>query len=158
MPEDAESFLGIKSDTQMSNQAPKQLTNPSHDDAQKPLILTPPQNKSAFDMSRESAILGGASILLMAGSIILRLLFGSGRIGLTAYGERLYQFGFPGPLATALDFGNASEPMILAMFLGFIAFILGVIAVFRKGRKRLAKIGIVTGGLVVFVPILLPNL
>lgn len=89
---------------------------------------------------------------------MLRLLFGSNRIGLTGYGERLYQFGIPFPLATALDFGNASEIMILAMLLGFIAFILGVIAVFCKGRKRLAKIGIVTGGLVVFVPLLLPLL
>jgi vacuolar-type H+-ATPase subunit I/STV1 len=129
-----------------------------NDEKEKPPIVTPQQQESASGLSRASAALGGASFLLMAGSITLRLIFGSNRIGLTGYGERLYQFGFPFPLATALDFGNASELMILAMLLGFIAFILGVIAVFCKGRKRLAKIGILTGGLVVFVPLLLPIL
>jgi hypothetical protein len=94
----------------------------------------------------------------MGGSITLRLLFGSDRIGLTGYGERLFQCGFPMQLASALDFGNASGLMTLAMLLGLIALVLGVIAVFSKGNKRLAKIGIVTGGLVVIVPILLPLL
>jgi hypothetical protein len=129
-----------------------------NEEAQKPLIETPPQQEKNSRLSRASAALGCGSFFLMAGSIILRLLFGSGRIGLTPYGARLHQFGFPLPLATALDFGNASGLMVLAMFLGFIAFILGVIAFFCKGRRRLAKLGIVTGGLVVIVPLLLPLL
>jgi hypothetical protein len=129
-----------------------------NDEAKPPPIVPPPQQESDSSLARASARLGIVSILVMAGSIILRLLFGSGRIGLTGYGERLFQLGFPFQVATALDFGNASGLMTLAMLLGLIAFILGVIAAFCKGRKRLAKIGIITGGLVVFVPILLPLL
>jgi phosphoglycerol transferase MdoB-like AlkP superfamily enzyme len=34
--------------------------------------------------------------------------------------------------------------MMLSMFLGFIAFVLGVSELFCKGRERIAKIGIVT--------------
>jgi len=123
-----------------------------------PPIVAPLQQESNSGVSRASAWLGVASLLLMVGSITLRLLFGTNRIGLTGYGERLFQCGFPIQIANALDFGNASELMILAMFLGFIAFILGMVAVFCKGRKRLAKSGILTGGLVVFVPLLLPLL
>jgi amino acid transporter len=129
-----------------------------NDEPNKPPIGAPLQQESNSGVSRASAWLGVASILLMGGSITLRLLFGTNRIGLTGYGERLFQCGFPIQVANALDFGNASGLMTLAMLLGLVAFIVGVIAVFCKGRKRLAKIGIVTGGLVVFVPILLPLL
>lgn len=127
-----------------------------NDETQKPPIVTPQQQASASGLSRASAALGGASIVLMGGSVMLRLLFGSNRIGLTPYGERLDQFGFPYPLAAALDFGNASGAMVLAMLLGLVAFILGAIALRCKGKKSLAKIGIVTGGPVVFIPLLLP--
>jgi vacuolar-type H+-ATPase subunit I/STV1 len=108
--------------------------------------------------SRIAAVVGIVSDFLMAISIIGRLIGGTGRLGLTGYGERLYQQGLPYSVASALDFGDASELMLLAMVLGLIAVLLGLIAVFRKGRKKLAITGIVTGLCVVAPPLLLPLL
>lgn len=126
-----------------------------NDETPKQPIVTPPQQEADSRLSRASAALGVASILLLAVSILLRLLFGSNRIGLTGYGEGLFQHGFSPALATELDFGNMSPLMKLALLLGLIAFIPGVAALFCKGRKRLAMVGIVTGGLVVLFPFLL---
>lgn len=152
-------FLGLVTFSLGIRMTRKQETighNMSNDTPKSPPV--PPQQEQDSGLARASGMLGIASIIFMAGCIFSRLLFGSGRIGLTAYGERLFQFGVPFPLATALDFGNASDVMLLAMLLGFIAVILGIIAIFLKGRKTRAKIGLVTGGLVVLVPVLLPLL
>lgn len=107
-----------------------------NEDTQKPPIVTTAQQESDSVLARISATFGICSTLLFYLPIIVRV---------SSWG-----------LARGLDLGNMSGAMVLGMFLGFIAFILGMIAVFRKGRKRLSKIGIVTGGLAVFVPLLIP--
>jgi hypothetical protein len=79
-------------------------------------------------------------------------------VGLAPYGRRLEEHGFPHSLASALDFGNASEAMNVAIVIGLGAFVIGVLEVRNKrnkGSKFLATIGIVTGGLVAFGPFLL---
>jgi hypothetical protein len=109
-----------------------------NDDTQKPSNVTSPQQESDSALSRASATIGGISAILFYMPLIGRIL-SSG-------------------LAQGLDLGQMSPPMVFGMLLGLVAFVLGIIALFLKGRKRLAKIGIITGGLAVFVPLLIPLL
>jgi hypothetical protein len=86
-------------------------------------------------LGRVSKIIGIISIVLFFGPLIF---------GVLSRG-----------VAQGLDFGNMSQAMALAMLLGFIAFVIGVIAVFLKERTRATVTGIVTGGLTAVFPFLL---
>lgn len=103
-------------------------------------------------ISRVSAILGIVSDAVFAVLIIGRFILGTGRIGLTAYGERVYQIWHSESIATALDFGNMSTLMGLCIFGAFIAGILGLIGLFLSGGKQKAITGVLTGfGLIAFL-------
>jgi ribosomal protein L37E len=92
-----------------------------------------------------SGISGCTSIFLMAISVIGRLIFGSNMIGLTAYGLRLYQAGFSYNFANALDFGNMSTVMAVALLLGHMAIGLALICFFKKNKKDFASFGFLFG-------------
>jgi hypothetical protein len=107
-------------------------------------------------LSTIATALGVAGNLLMAGSIVARLVFGSNRLGMTDSGAYLLQHGVPLELAKAMDFGDSSAGMAVASLLGLVAMTLGLVAIFRKQEMSLAVIGIVTGSLVGVGPFLLP--
>lgn len=126
-----------------------------NDGTQKSQTETTPQPESDSALSRASAIVGIISAVLYFAPIFVKLLFGSNRLALTAYGEHLYQIGFSYPLAAALD---PTPLMRIGSLIAIIGFVIGMISVFRKGRKRLAKVGIYTSGIVIMFVLLLPAL
>lgn len=60
-------------------------------------------------------------------------------------------YGFP----RALD---PSPLMDIGLWLAMIGLILGIVAVFRKGRTRLARVGIYASGVVILVALVIPAL
>lgn len=126
-----------------------------NDETLKQTTDSAPQQIKEHALSRLSADIGIGSILVLAISLAARLIWGTDMSGFTAYGEGLFQHGLPPQFAAVLDYGNMSLPMEVATVFGLFAFILGAIALFLKGRKRLAIIGVVTGGLVASFPFLL---
>jgi hypothetical protein len=78
-------------------------------------------------------------------NILLRMAAGTGRIGLTAYGDRLLQAGMSLDTATALDMGQMSIVMVLCLLLSLVPLLMGIIGLFKRGEKRNAVIAIATG-------------
>jgi hypothetical protein len=127
-----------------------------NDNTQKPPAETPPQQEADSVLSRIAATIGVVSLVLYFAPIFARLLLGSDRIGLTAYGERLHQqLGLSYSVAAALE---PTPVMGIAILLAVIGFIIGMIAVFGKGRKRRAKIGVYTSVVVLLMAFGLPAL
>ncbi len=91
-------------------------------------------------------------------NILLRMATGTGRIGLTAYGERLLEGGMSLDTATALDMGQMSIVMVLCLLFSLVPLLMGVIGLFKRGEKRNAVIAIATGlclWALIFAPVLI---
>ena len=127
-----------------------------NNETQKPTTEIPPQQESDSGLSRASAIVGICSLVLYFAPIIARLLFGSNRLGLTGYGERLHQqLGLSYSVAAALE---PTPVMLIAILFAVIGLIISVIAVFGKGRKLRAKVGVYTSVIVLLMAFGLPAL
>jgi len=98
-------------------------------------VLSTAQKGPKSILGRISATLGIVGAALFYLSLVLRT----------------SEWGF----AAASNLGNSSPAMRTGRLLGVIALLLGIIALFRQSRKCPAIIGIVSGILAAFVPLLL---
>jgi hypothetical protein len=98
-------------------------------------------------VSRVAAILGIICDSIFVLNVFARLSFGgkTGFLSPTAYGLLLLQAGFSRETARALDMGNPSLVMVLALLGALAAGIMGLIGLFLRGRKRKAVTAILTG-------------
>jgi hypothetical protein len=106
-------------------------------------------------LSRVSALLGVGADLLMAVCVCSKI--GSGReVRIqTNDGYVLVPENPRYNVANALDFGNMSTGMFLALVLGLVAVVIGVIGARQGGKTGPAVLGIIAGAFVLAVPFLI---
>jgi hypothetical protein len=116
------------------------------------------EDERSSAVSQTSAVLGIVGDLLMAASVYSKIDSGREVRIPTNDGYIVAQANPRYNVANALDFGNMSMGMFLALVLGLVAVVIGVIGARQGGKTGPAVLGIIAGAFVLAVPFLIAAL